>query len=138
METLQIGNKIKKLRELRNFTQDHMAEALQMSQAGYGKIERDETDISLSRLQQVASVLKVGLNELIGFDEKLIFYGAMHNHATANGGVFLGKENFDSERKLYEGQIKQLEEQVTYLKGLLDKVLAKWFLNNNEAAPHCH
>ncbi|GAA4418223.1 hypothetical protein GCM10023187_51430 [Nibrella viscosa] len=123
MEPLQIGNKIKKLRELRNFTQDYMAEALQMSQAGYGKIERDETDISLSRLQQIASVLKVELNELIGFDDKLVIFGAMHTHATANNGVFLGKENFDNERKLYEGQIKQLEEQVVYLKGLLDKVL---------------
>ena len=125
METLQIGNKIKKLRELRNFTQDYMAEALQMSQAGYGKIEREETDISLSRLQQIANVLKVDLTELIGFDEKLVFFGAMHNHATANGGIFLGKDNFDNERKLYEAQIKLLEDQVLYLKELLNRVLDK-------------
>ena len=125
METLNVGNKIKKLRELRNFTQDYMAEALQMSQAGYGKIERDETDISLSRLQQIAGVLKVGLNDLIGFDEKMIFYGAMNNHATANGGIFIGKENFDNERKLYEEQIRSLQEQIQHLKEVLDKVLSK-------------
>lgn len=125
METLLVGNKIKKIRELRNLTQDYMADALQMSQAGYGKIERDETDISLSRLQQIAEVLKVGFNDLIGFDEKMIFYGAMNNHATANGGIFLGKENFDNERKLYEEQIKQLQEQVQHLKELLDRVLSK-------------
>jgi transcriptional regulator with XRE-family HTH domain len=125
METLNVGNKIKKLRELRNFTQDYMADALQMSQAGYGKIERDETDISLSRLQQIAEVLNVGLNDLIGFDEKMVFYGAMNNHATANGGIFLGKDNFDKERKLYEEQIKQLQDHVHYLKELLDKVLSK-------------
>lgn len=125
METLLVGNKIKKLRELRNFTQDHMADALQMSQAGYGKIERDETDISLSRLQQIAEVLKVGLNDLIGFDEKMVIFGAMNTHAAANNGIFLGKDNFDNERKLYEEQIKQLQDQVQHLKELLDKILSK-------------
>lgn len=125
METLQVGNKIKKLRELRNFTQDHMADALQMSQAGYGKIERDETDISLSRLQQIAEVLKVGLSDLIGFDEKMVIFGAMNTHSSANSGIFLNKDNFDNERKLYEEQVKQLQDQVQHLKELLDKVLSK-------------
>lgn len=119
METLNVGNKIKKLRELRNFTQDYMADALQMSQAGYGKIERDETDISLSRLQQIAEVLKVGLNDLIGFDEKMIIFGAMNTHAAANNGIFLGKDNFDNERKLYEDQIKQLKEDKSFLQEML-------------------
>ena len=30
MNTLKIGGKVKKLRELRNYTQDYMADALQM------------------------------------------------------------------------------------------------------------
>ncbi len=93
METLNVGNKIKKLRELRNFTQDYMAEALQMSQAGYGKIERDETDISLSRLQQITEVLKVGLNDLIGFDEKMVIFGAMNTHSSASSGIFLAPKH---------------------------------------------
>lgn len=39
---LQVGQKIKKIRELRNYTQEYMAEQLGMSQTGYGNIERDE------------------------------------------------------------------------------------------------
>lgn len=125
MEPLLVGNKIKKLRELRNFTQDYMADALQMSQAGYGKIERDETDISLSRLQQITEVLKVGLNDLIGFDEKMVFYGAMNNHATANGGIFFGRDDFDNERKLYEERIQGLQDEVAYLKTVIDKLMSR-------------
>ncbi len=125
METLLVGNKIKKLRELRNFTQDYMADALQMSQAGYGKIERDETDISLSRLQQVAEVLKVGLNDLIGFDEKMVVFGAMNTHSSANSGIFLGKDNFDNERKLYEERIQGLQDEVAYLKTVIDKLMSR-------------
>ncbi len=36
-----------------------MAEALKMSQTGYGKIERDETDINYSHLEQIAEVLAI-------------------------------------------------------------------------------
>jgi len=123
MDTLKIGGKVKKLRELRNFTQDYMAEALQMSQAGYGKIERDETDISLSRLQQIAGVLQVGLLDILGFDEKLMFIGAMTNHSTANGFVLQQKDNFDAERKLYDEQIKQLKDQIAELNKHLERAL---------------
>ncbi len=44
---MSVGNKIKQLRELRNYTQQYMADRLNMSLTGYGKIERDSTDISL-------------------------------------------------------------------------------------------
>jgi transcriptional regulator with XRE-family HTH domain len=46
---MNVGEKIKKLRELKNYTQQHMAEELDLSLSGYGKIERNETDISVSK-----------------------------------------------------------------------------------------
>lgn len=44
---MTVGSNIKKLRELKNFTQQYMADSLNMSDGGYSKIERDETDISV-------------------------------------------------------------------------------------------
>ena len=44
-----IGTKIKNIRELRNYTQDYMAEKLGITQAGYSKIERGETDVTYSK-----------------------------------------------------------------------------------------
>jgi len=43
---LHIGQKIKKLRELKNLTQEYMAEQLGMkNQSSYSKLESGETDI---------------------------------------------------------------------------------------------
>lgn len=41
-----------------------MATRLNMSTNGYGSIERGETDISLSRIQQISRVLNVEVTEL--------------------------------------------------------------------------
>ncbi|HXA02953.1 MAG TPA: helix-turn-helix transcriptional regulator, partial [Cytophagaceae bacterium] len=43
---MSVGSKIKKIRELRNYTQEYMADRLQMSQSGYSKIETDEVDVN--------------------------------------------------------------------------------------------
>lgn len=119
METeFKTGLKIKKLRELRNYTQEFMAEKLSMSQTGYSNIERDETDVSLSRLQQIAKVLEIRLQDLLGFDEKMVFVGAVNN-SQGNNGVIFSSETFERERKLYEEQIKQLKDEVIFLRGLV-------------------
>jgi transcriptional regulator with XRE-family HTH domain len=115
---IKTGLKIKKLRELRNYTQEFMAEKLGISQTGYSNIERDETDISLSRLQQIAKVLEIKLQDLLGFDEKALLIGSMSNNNTANG-IIISSESFERERKLYEEQIKQLKEEVAFLRGLM-------------------
>ena len=57
------------MRELRNYTQDYMADKLGMFQSGYSKIEVDETDIPFSRLIQISKILEIPLSDLINFDE---------------------------------------------------------------------
>jgi transcriptional regulator with XRE-family HTH domain len=53
MKTL-VGNKIKKLRELKNYTQEYMAQQMNLTPAGYSKLERDETEMTLNRLDEIA------------------------------------------------------------------------------------
>ena len=117
-EELQIGQKIKKIRELRSYTQEYMAEQLGMSQTGYGNIERDETDISLKRMKQISEILGIKLQELFGFDEKaaLLVGTAINNSTGQSGVVFNNNENFERERKLYEEQVLLLKDQVNMLK----------------------
>lgn len=70
---MKVGNKIKKIRELRNFTQDYMAGKLNMSASNYSKMERDEIPITLDRLEEISNVLKVKYNDILSFDEKNVF-----------------------------------------------------------------
>jgi transcriptional regulator with XRE-family HTH domain len=104
--------KIKKLRELRNYTQEYMAGKLQMSANGYGKIERDETDISYSRMQQIADILQITPSDIINFDERVIF-------STKVNGESVKKEAQEYERTIYEQEINHLKQENDYLKEII-------------------
>lgn len=110
---MTIGQKIKRVREFKNYTQEHLAEKLGMSVAGYGKIERDDTDIPFSRLEQISSVLGLKPEELISFDEKMVL-NIMNNQTGINN--FYNNKTSDKERELYEKTIKSLEEQIALLR----------------------
>jgi transcriptional regulator with XRE-family HTH domain len=114
---MSIGYKIKKVRELKNYTQEYVAEKLNMSQNGYGKIERDEVDVPFSRLEQIADVLQVNVSTLVNFDEKNVFnnYGNMNDHSHIN---FCCTVN---EMKLYEDKIKLLEDKIDLIQKLYNK-----------------
>ncbi len=59
---------IRKIRELRNYTQEYMADQLGLSVSGYGKIERSDSDINLSRITQIAEILNVSRTALLEFN----------------------------------------------------------------------
>ena len=117
---MTVGTKIKKLRELRNITQDFLAEQLGVSQNAYSKIERDETDVSFSRLTQIAKVLDLDVLDVIGFDEKKLFFTITHNTDSNNGLIIQSQGLLDKEKSLYEQVIAQLREENSYLKKILD------------------
>lgn len=121
---MQVGQKIKKLRELKNFTQEHMANSLSMTQSAYSKIETGETDISYSKLEKVAEVLQLRPEDIITFNEHLVF-NIMHNQ-NVNGvhgsQLYLIPEEF---KKFHEEQVNSLKEEIVYLKSVLDRVLVK-------------
>lgn len=58
-----------------------------ISVSGYGKIERDETDITLSRLQQIAKVLETKVESILDFKTNNIFNQSNNQTAVANGVV---------------------------------------------------
>lgn len=114
---MKIGNKIHKVRELKNITAKDMADRLDMTTAGYQKIERDEVSINMDRLLEIAGIFGMKPEDLLTFDEKLVF----NNHGEIKGGlqqsINYGTQNiFPQEMKeLYEKQIKLLEDKIKYL-----------------------
>ncbi len=84
---MSIGKNIKQFRELRNYTQSYLAEKLNMSVGGYGKIERDETDLTLTRLNQIAEILQTDISNILNFDSNQVFNQYNNKTATQNGVV---------------------------------------------------
>jgi transcriptional regulator with XRE-family HTH domain len=68
-----VHEKIRFIRQAKNLSQDEMAEKLGMCLNAYGNIERGDTDIRLSRLEQIAQLFEMPLSQLLGFDEKNVF-----------------------------------------------------------------
>jgi transcriptional regulator with XRE-family HTH domain len=121
---MKLGNKIKKMRELREYTQDDMAEKLAMSQSGYSKIELDETDVPFSRLVQISKVLEVSLSDLINFDEGKLLMSNNNLHEQSQGFVF-NQGIAQNERKQYEARIEDLKQENERLHELLKQALSK-------------
>lgn len=111
----RIGNKIKKLRELKNLTQEYMAQNLNLSPNGYGKIERDEVDITLGRLEAIAKILEMDIFQVMTFDEKQIFNitNSQNSQAYAYGCVQLSQIG---SHEMCQALITQLQEEVKYLR----------------------
>jgi transcriptional regulator with XRE-family HTH domain len=60
-----VGYRIRKMREAKDFTQDTMAAELKITAGAYAKIERGETDPSITRLFEIAKILKTDIVNLI-------------------------------------------------------------------------
>ncbi|MEN9611143.1 MAG: hypothetical protein RLZZ628_1957 [Bacteroidota bacterium] len=109
---MEIGHKIKKIRELRNYTQEYMAEQLKISQEGYSKIEANRTKVSLERVEQIAKILKVDFYDLLSFDEKVVFNNVFHHQQDNN--IVVGQQN-DATKDLYERLFQELKLQIQHL-----------------------
>lgn len=60
-----VGSKIRKLRNEKEYSQEYMAQKLNISPATYSKWERGETDLTINQLEKVAKVFEVGVVELM-------------------------------------------------------------------------
>ncbi|MEE1883982.1 helix-turn-helix domain-containing protein [Pedobacter flavus] len=68
-----IGFNIRRIRGLRGFKQAYMAHALKISINSYGKIERNEVNLKISRLEEIALVLKTTVEHILTFEENDYF-----------------------------------------------------------------
>jgi len=121
LQGMHIGQKIKKLRELKNLTQTHMAEELGLTQSAYSKLELGETEVPFSRLEKIAGVFGMKPEDVISFNESMVF-NVMHNQ-TGQGFVVNNNNITEGERKLYEDQITLLKDEISHLKVIIEKLL---------------
>lgn len=68
----KVFERIRFFRNLKGWTQEEMAEKLGMSIVGYGNIERGDTDITLSKLNDIVRVFGIELQELLNSQGKII------------------------------------------------------------------
>jgi transcriptional regulator with XRE-family HTH domain len=105
----QIIQTIRKLRELRNLTQEQVATALFLTQNGYSKIERGQTELTINKFAGIAKVFNMTMQEILEIDGNLLM--PLPPPAKGNEDPRL----IDEYLKVLQDKIRLLEEKVAYL-----------------------
>lgn len=67
---MDIGEKVRKVRELQNLSQEDMAHKLHMTPNNYAKLERGEIKMHVERLEQIANIFNMEAGDLLSLDKK--------------------------------------------------------------------
>ena len=94
-----IGKNIRKFRELKGYSQEYMANEMELTQASYAKLESNSTKISVERLFMIAKLLETDVAEILELNKQTIY----------------NQDNKD----VYEKLIQAKDEQIALLKSLL-------------------
>jgi transcriptional regulator with XRE-family HTH domain len=116
----KIGERIRKLRNIKGVTQENVAEELGITASSYSKIERGETDANISRLLQIAKVLEVNVNSF--FEDRLPSANEENKYGYAS------KEEVENLNRVIAGlarQIEKLQEELAKKEKAVRKRLKK-------------
>ena len=123
---MKVHEKIRFMRQSKHWSQEDMADKLDMSVNGYANIERGETDVQVSRLEKIAEAFGIELPELFNFGEKNVFYLATDNHQNNKNNANcknLQSISFSDEKNKLEHELEkarlllqQQEKEIAYLK----------------------
>lgn len=112
---MKIGDKIRKVRELKNFKQEAVAEKLGMSVTAYGNIERNDSNLTYEKLEEIAAVLEVSVADIINIPEQL------NIHSIVNSSV--GFNYYDHRTGNENSEIQAFQTEIAYLRKQNDDLL---------------
>ncbi|WP_338760128.1 helix-turn-helix transcriptional regulator [Bernardetia sp. ABR2-2B] len=106
---LETHLKIAYLRKEKKLSQTEIAELLGMSQNAYGRIERGETKLTIDRVKEIATILKVPYNDLItdSKDEVTEMYQDI-------------SEQHEREKEVIENELKEKNKYVKKLESIIE------------------
>jgi transcriptional regulator with XRE-family HTH domain len=119
MASNTIYSKIKSVRELKNYTQEYVAGQLDMSQPAYNKIESGRTALTFEKLEEIARVLGVGLEDIIGFDSTAVLRRT-REELSGSGCNYPSAASISYLHQLYEDKIMLLERLLSKTEQELD------------------
>ena len=128
---MKINEKVKKLRELHHFSQEEMAEKLNLSTSGYAKIEKGERGLDLHKLERIATVFGIELTDLLEISDNSVVclinensHHHNHNHY-GNQKLEFMIEKLNLQLEHYCELIKQKDKEIEILNKLITALEAK-------------
>ncbi|HAO45977.1 MAG TPA: helix-turn-helix transcriptional regulator [Ferruginibacter sp.] len=112
---LTIGLRIKKLREIRGYSQNYMSVKLKMSQEQYSYLENRQKNIAEEQIQVIATVLGISVDRLKSFDPERLL---TEDDNPITGGYIsrIVIRSHENEIEAYKELIKTLKTEIELLR----------------------
>ncbi len=112
-----LGLKVRKVRELKNIAQSHLALQLGISQSTYSDLENGKVKITDEKLKLIADALEVSPEIIKNFNDTVVFNSCSHS-----GYINTNITNpIEKIQEVYEIALKEKDNQIVLLKNLLAK-----------------
>lgn len=122
----KLHENIRKIRELKGYSQENLAHRLEMSQSAYAKYEKENSNITLRRLEQIAKELEVSLTELLSLDKSTVYNFSNNQISTVSNIIEnLHTENIETLNifiNFLKDENNSLKDRIKFLEEKLDRL----------------
>ena len=115
MTNQELGENVRKIRELKGFSQQNLADEIKVDQKTISRIEKGELSPKFETLVAISKALAVSLSQLLSFNENLIFNNYNQYQQGGNYNAYLNTE-IDKVEELYKQLLKEKDEVIALLK----------------------
>lgn len=117
-----IGEKIRKIRSIKGYNQEYMAQKLSISQRSYSKLERGEIKIDWNRINDIAEILEVDPITLVNGEDIITF-----NNCNQSGKQNTIHNNYFPEeiKKNYDILLSEKDKIIQFLQDTISKMEIK-------------
>ena len=115
-------NKIRMLREGIGFSQQYVANKLNITQQAYSKLEKNPDTATLERLRKLSEILGVNVNSIVGNDDMYIQQNFHQQGGNASTVMYI-TGLADREREALVKQISTLQKQIDLLTKIIESKL---------------
>jgi len=122
---LNLAERIKFMRNFYGWSQEQMAEKLQLATSSYAKIERGQSDVTFSKLQQIAEVFEIELSDLFKLNEKNVFniIGNTDTHTISSINIYTcDAAKFQHENEKLKFIVEQKDKEINLLQQHLNEL----------------
>ena len=106
-----IGERIRRLREQKNISQEKMAFEFNLTQSNYGRLEKDDRRLSAPKLEKIAEILEITISYLFNENTSKIIHQTNNEKAEAY--------NVETIVNADKDHINSLKEEISFLRNIL-------------------
>lgn len=123
----KIGREIRSVREAKGYSQEYLAEMLDMSQSSYANLESGKSTLSVDRLLSITEILEIDVHRLLQFPKRTTKTVSASNDDIASKQVGIDPKVLS----VYDQLITEMRGEIAFLRELLKEGIGTYRKLNN-------